>query len=147
MLEKLGHAAELARNGQEALERIVEQKFDVVLMDVQMPEMDGLTANQHVRASEKKSGGHLPIIAMTARAMRGTGRLAWPREWTDTCRSQSAGKNCKQRSWNRPVTLVVKTLARGPHPRPSLRQHQRWADGTLESFWNGLATTKACFAK
>ncbi len=71
MLEKMGHTAELARNGQEALERIVEQKFDVVLMDVQMPEMDGLTATQHIRASEKKSGVHLPIIAMTARAMRG----------------------------------------------------------------------------
>ncbi len=71
MLEKIGHSAELARNGQEALEKIVEQKFDVVLMDVQMPEMDGLTATQHIRASEKKSGGHLPIIAMTARAMRG----------------------------------------------------------------------------
>jgi signal transduction histidine kinase/CheY-like chemotaxis protein/integral membrane sensor domain MASE1 len=71
MLEKMGHRADLARNGQEALERIVEQIFDVVLMDVQMPEMDGLTATQHIRASEKKSGGHLPIIAMTARAMRG----------------------------------------------------------------------------
>jgi CheY-like chemotaxis protein len=71
MLEKMGHSAELARNRQEALERIVEQEFDVVLMDVQMPEMDGLTATQHIRASEKKSGGHLPIIAMTARAMRG----------------------------------------------------------------------------
>ena len=71
MLEKLGHNAELARNGQEALERIVEERFDVVLMDVQMPEMDGLTATQHIRASEKKSGEHLPIIAMTARAMRG----------------------------------------------------------------------------
>jgi len=71
MLEKMGHSAELARNGQEALERIVEQKFDLVLMDVQMPEMDGLTATQHIRASEKKSGGHLPIIATTARAMRG----------------------------------------------------------------------------
>jgi two-component system, sensor histidine kinase and response regulator len=40
-------------------------------MDVQMPEMDGLTATRHIRASEKQKGGHLPIVAMTARAMRG----------------------------------------------------------------------------
>jgi signal transduction histidine kinase/DNA-binding response OmpR family regulator/integral membrane sensor domain MASE1 len=71
MLEKLGHTTALAKDGKEALARIAEEKFDLVLMDVQMPEMDGLTATQHIRELEKKAGGHLPIVAMTARAMRG----------------------------------------------------------------------------
>ena len=71
MLQKMGHVAALATNGKEALERIAKEKFDLVFMDVQMPEMDGLTATQHIRASERLSGRHQPIIAMTARAMRG----------------------------------------------------------------------------
>jgi CheY-like chemotaxis protein len=71
MLEKMGHATALANNGKEALARIAQEKFELVLMDVQMPEMDGLTATQHIRELEKKTGGHLPIVAMTARAMRG----------------------------------------------------------------------------
>jgi signal transduction histidine kinase/CheY-like chemotaxis protein/integral membrane sensor domain MASE1 len=71
MLGKMGHDAGLAKNGKEALARIAEEKFDLVLMDVQMPEMDGLTATQHIRANEKITGVHLPIVAMTARAMRG----------------------------------------------------------------------------
>ncbi len=71
MLQKMGHVAVLAKDGKEALEQIAQKKFDLVLMDVQMPEMDGLTATQHIRESEKLSGMHLPIVAMTARAMRG----------------------------------------------------------------------------
>jgi CheY-like chemotaxis protein/integral membrane sensor domain MASE1 len=70
-LEKLGCSTVLANNGIEALALLSEQKFDLVLMDVQMPEMDGLTATRHIRAAEKNTGGHIPIIAMTARAMRG----------------------------------------------------------------------------
>jgi CheY-like chemotaxis protein len=70
-LERTGCEIEVASDGAEAVWAFERGTFDVVLMDVQMPEMDGLTATQHIRASEKKSGGHLPIIAMTARAMRG----------------------------------------------------------------------------
>jgi two-component system sensor histidine kinase/response regulator len=71
MLQKMGHVVALAKNGKEALERIAKNKFDLVFMDVQMPEMDGLTATRHIRASERLSGRHQRIIAMTARAMRG----------------------------------------------------------------------------
>ena len=71
MLQKMGHVVALAKNGKEALERIAKDKFDLVFMDVQMPEMDGLTATRHIRASERLSGRHQRIIAMTARAMRG----------------------------------------------------------------------------
>lgn len=69
-LEKMGHAVVVANNGREALSLLSKSRdFDLVLMDVQMPEMDGLTATQRIRAAEKNTGRHIPIIAMTARAM------------------------------------------------------------------------------
>ena len=71
MLEKLGHHPTIANNGKEALSLSSERDFDVLLMDVQMPEMDGLTATQAIREREKSGGGHIPIIAMTAHAMKG----------------------------------------------------------------------------
>ena len=71
MLEKLGHRTTIANNGKEALTLSAERVFDVVFMDVQMPEMDGLTATKAIREREKAVGGHIPIIAMTAHAMKG----------------------------------------------------------------------------
>ncbi len=63
--------ATIVENGRLAIAALEKEDFDLVLMDVQMPEMDGLTATARIRALEKKSGGHVPIIAMTAHAMRG----------------------------------------------------------------------------
>ncbi|MBM4089314.1 MAG: response regulator [Planctomycetes bacterium] len=71
LLEKRGHAVVVADNGREALAAFERQTFDVVLMDVQMPEMDGLEATAAIRAQEKSTGRHVPIIAMTAAAMKG----------------------------------------------------------------------------
>ncbi|MGH9455713.1 MAG: response regulator, partial [Terriglobia bacterium] len=71
LLEKRRHAVTLANNGREALAVLALQTFDVVLMDVQMPEMDGFEATAAIREMEKKTGEHLPIIAMTAHAMKG----------------------------------------------------------------------------
>ncbi len=72
LLEKNGHTVVAAVNGREALQALANQKFDVVLMDVQMPEMDGLTATAAIRARERGGGGgHLPIVALTAHAMKG----------------------------------------------------------------------------
>jgi two-component system, sensor histidine kinase and response regulator len=71
MLEKRGHAVTVAGNGKEALAALEKQSFDVVLMDVQMPEMDGFEATAAIRAQEKRSGHHMPVIAMTAHAMVG----------------------------------------------------------------------------
>ena len=71
LLEQAGHEVVVVGNGQEAVAQYTEQKFDVVLMDVQMPEMDGYEATSIIREQEKQSGRHLPIIAMTAAAMTG----------------------------------------------------------------------------
>jgi signal transduction histidine kinase/DNA-binding response OmpR family regulator len=71
MLEKLGHAVVVANNGRQAIDRINEQEFDIVFMDVQMPEMDGVSATGEIRKSEQATGRHLPIVAMTAHAMKG----------------------------------------------------------------------------
>jgi CheY-like chemotaxis protein len=71
ILQKAGHAIVVAGNGREALSALTRQTFDVVLMDVQMPEVDGLEATAAIRANELGTERHLPIIAMTAHAMKG----------------------------------------------------------------------------
>jgi CheY-like chemotaxis protein len=71
LLEKEGHTVVLATNGKEALAAVMRESFDVVLMDVQMPEMDGLEATAAIRLWERDTGRHQGIIAMTAHAMKG----------------------------------------------------------------------------
>jgi signal transduction histidine kinase/AmiR/NasT family two-component response regulator len=71
ILAKLGHMFVLANNGLEAIEQLKQQAFDLVLMDVQMPEMDGIQATKVIREHEKSTHDHIPIIAMTAYAMAG----------------------------------------------------------------------------
>src|SRR5436190_15609224 len=74
VLEKRGHVVTTAVNGRLAIEAIElrkPQSFDVVLMDVQMPELDGLSATVLIRQAERRSGGHVRIVAMTAHAMTG----------------------------------------------------------------------------
>src|ERR1700733_3470148 len=70
-LQKMGHTPVLAQNGKDALAMASSDRFDVVFMDVQMPEMDGLAATAAIRKSEKHGNRHLPIFAMTAHAMKG----------------------------------------------------------------------------
>jgi two-component system sensor histidine kinase/response regulator len=71
LLEKMGHRADVVGNGKEALEAFKLVPYDAVLMDIQMPEMDGFEASLKIRAVEEKKGSHTPIIAITAHAMNG----------------------------------------------------------------------------
>ena len=71
LLERRGHSVKVVASGREAVQAVQEDDFDLVLMDVQMPEMDGLEATREIRAMEERSGEHLRIVAMTANAMQG----------------------------------------------------------------------------
>jgi CheY-like chemotaxis protein len=71
LLQKHGHTVIIANNGREAVARMDAGDFDVVLMDVEMPEMDGFEATAAIRNKEEGTGSHIPIVAMTAHAMKG----------------------------------------------------------------------------
>jgi signal transduction histidine kinase/DNA-binding response OmpR family regulator len=71
LLEKRGCDVTIAENGAIALAKLRERSFDLVLMDIQMPDMDGFEATAAIREREKSAGGHLPIVAMTAHALKG----------------------------------------------------------------------------
>jgi len=72
LLEKAGYEVALAVDGRDALEKLASQDFDLILMDIQMPEMDGVEATQHIRFKDRfEAKRDIPIIAMTAYAMSG----------------------------------------------------------------------------
>lgn len=71
ILQKRGNIVVVASDGQEALAALESESFDLILMDIQMPVMDGFTTTMAIREREKRLGGHLPIVALTAHAMKG----------------------------------------------------------------------------
>jgi two-component system, sensor histidine kinase and response regulator len=71
LLRKRGHRVTVAENGRRALDALAREPFDLILMDLQMPEMDGIEATLAIREQERLSGGHTPIIAVTAHALKG----------------------------------------------------------------------------
>ncbi len=107
LLEKMGHRVTLAVNGREAFELLKPNTFDLVLMDIQMPVMGGVEATQKIRDAERQSGGHIPIIAMTAHAMAG-----------DAEKYLSAGMDGYV---SKPVrtSLLRAEIDRLAHPRPA----------------------------
>jgi len=70
MLERRGHAVTVVPDGKAVLEALNKGQFDLILMDLEMPEMNGLEATRAIRKRERQTGGHIPIIAMTAHAMK-----------------------------------------------------------------------------
>jgi CheY-like chemotaxis protein len=91
----------LARKGREALRAFERESFDVLLMDVQMPEMDGLEATVAIRTQKAGSGNHLPIVALTAHAMKEIVRNAWRRAWTANFANRSGPRN-SMKCWRSP---------------------------------------------
>jgi PAS domain S-box-containing protein len=71
LLEKGGHSTAIARNGKEVLSALEREPFDLVLMDIEMPEMGGFEATARIRQREQGTGRHVPILALTAHAMKG----------------------------------------------------------------------------
>ena len=93
ILQKMGHAVTIAENGKEALQILEIARFDIILMDVQMPEMDGFEATKSIRQKEIITGGHIPIVAMTAHRCQETGKSAWRQEWMVMFRNRLTHKN------------------------------------------------------
>jgi CheY-like chemotaxis protein len=71
LLEKWGHRVRTVENGREVLEALEKERFDLILRDVQMPKIDGLEATRIIRKNEETRNQHIPIIAITAHAMKG----------------------------------------------------------------------------
>jgi CheY-like chemotaxis protein len=94
LLERWGHVAVLAEDGRKAVAAFSAGRFDVVFMDVAMPEVDGLEAARAIRRLEESRGGRTPIIAMTAHAIKGDHEHCLAAGWTTTCPSRSIPKSC-----------------------------------------------------
>jgi len=118
VLEKRGYSVTLAMNGRQALEQWEQHSFDVILMDVQMPEMDGFEATGLIRQRERISGQHIPIIALTAHALKG-----------DEERCLSAGMDSYVTKPIQPQQLfqaIESVLAKRGKRRPDVRLEQRF---------------------
>ena len=77
ILKKWGHAVHVASNGREAVEAYESNQFDLILMDIQMPEMDGLEATTVIRQRERETGRRVPIVALTAHALKGDEQMCF----------------------------------------------------------------------
>jgi PAS domain S-box-containing protein len=71
LLQKGGHVVHIAKDGTQVLDALDQSTFDLILMDIQMPELDGIAATAAIREMERETGAHIPIVAMTAHAMEG----------------------------------------------------------------------------
>jgi len=122
LLSGQGHSITTVANGREAVEMLQKEPFDLVLMDVQMPEMDGLQATAAIRAKEKETGQHVPIVAMTAHAMRGD---------RDCCLAAGMdaylAKPIRGRSLAETIAAVMAGRTTSPPPTPGEPSQIDWA--------------------
>jgi signal transduction histidine kinase/CheY-like chemotaxis protein len=94
VLEKRGHSVTVVADGSEAVAFALRQTFDLILMDIQMPHMDGYEATAAIRESERQNGGHVPIIALTAHAMKTDQEYATRPAWMTSFPSPFTGLIC-----------------------------------------------------
>ena len=142
IVQRRGHLVQAVSSGQHVLEALERETFDVVLMDVQMPEMDGFEATAAIREKEKQTGGHVPIIAMTAYAMTG-----------DRDRCLAAGMDAYLAKPIRADELetLVESLGGGltadgsaPVLRPNRPKRRRTSGSISASRWSGSAGMRSC---
>ena len=141
MLEAAGHEITVVNNGQEAVAALEQQPVDAILMDVQMPEMDGLQATAMIREREKTTGRHTPIIALTAHAMKG-----------DQERCLAAGMDDYVSKPIRPEELLARSataLECRPRTRVERRRmgaptRTRW---TRRRCWSASGVTLTCWSR
>jgi CheY-like chemotaxis protein len=93
LLEKRGYLVSVAVNGREAVEAVQRDEFAVILMDIQMPEMDGFEVTTAMRKKERGTPPRTPIVAMTARARKGDEDHVWSAGWIPISRSRFAARN------------------------------------------------------
>ncbi|MCC6445245.1 MAG: response regulator [Armatimonadetes bacterium] len=114
LLRKQGHRVSLAATGRQAVSAVAEDYFDVILMDVQMPEMDGFEATTAIRNIEKRIGGrHIPIIAMTAHAMA---------EYKERCISAGMDAYISKPAQAQEIIALIRQLTRSGSQGPSGQQ-------------------------
>jgi PAS domain S-box-containing protein len=110
MLERLGHTPVPAANGREALALLQREAFDLVLMDVQMPELDGLETTAAIRERERTTGGHVPIVALTAHAMKGD---------AEKCLAAGMDGYLAKPLQGRELEAAIEAALAGRQPRPA----------------------------
>jgi signal transduction histidine kinase/CheY-like chemotaxis protein len=111
LLSRLGHELTVAPNGQAALDAYRSQTFDVILMDVEMPVMSGYEATRAIRILEATTGAHMPIVAMTARAMKGDRERCLEAGMDDYLSKPIQGKLVME--------AIRRTLSPSPHTSPA----------------------------
>jgi two-component system, sensor histidine kinase and response regulator len=142
ILERWGYQTDLACNGREALEALAQNSYDVVLMDVQMPEMDGYEATGAIRRQEALTGLHLPIVALTAHAMQGdedrclsAGMDAYVTKPIRPQALQEAIQRCLQQTGKATVPTSLPEQSEAPSETPVLDwEHLRAICGDQEAF-------------
>ncbi|MDD2709625.1 MAG: response regulator [Verrucomicrobiae bacterium] len=123
LLEQMGHRVTTVKNGQEAVVASAREDFDLVLMDVQMPEMDGFEATAMIRRQQRVSGGHVPIVAMTAHAMR---------EDRDRCLNAGMDDYLAKPLQIQELTRVLNRFASGMPKPPAANDNRRPAGSPVE---------------
>ncbi|HSH76531.1 MAG TPA: response regulator [Longimicrobiales bacterium] len=131
ILESLGHEVTVADNGREALDLLESAEFDLILMDIQMPEMGGIEATRLIREREERSGRHVPIVALTAHAREGDRE-----RFLEAGMDEYISKPIGQEQLREVVGSLGALAARGRRPRPS------HGEGTADSS-AGASTQRA----